>query len=213
MAWGPICKDRSNRFNYLFIMVQSNQPDIRGIQPCTEKAAGANGEGDDILEDGQATYESMVFGLVYTVNKDKEDTPREFVVGRLALEFLQLWLLIANPDFGWQFDRSNKVFQLVSIINLKDFMGARGYPFYLAFMYMTFILLLGVLAVSGWVGWCVQNNRLDQVWPQRILHWFSSACCQLLDLFVLNMFLIALDCNYFDQTPLNGNREFPYQIS
>jgi hypothetical protein len=49
------------------------------------------GGDDDPLEDGQATSETLVLGLAYTVAKDKEDTPRWFVVIRLAAEFLQLW--------------------------------------------------------------------------------------------------------------------------
>lgn len=40
--------------------------------------------------------------------QDKENTERKFVVGRLALEFLQLWLLTMNPDFGWDIDTNNR---------------------------------------------------------------------------------------------------------
>jgi hypothetical protein len=46
---------------------------------------------EDPFEDGQGTFESLVLGLAYTVAKDKEETPRWFVVIRLAAEFLQLW--------------------------------------------------------------------------------------------------------------------------
>jgi hypothetical protein len=35
--------------------------------------------------------------------------------------------------------------------------------------------------------------------PVRVLRFFSAIFCQVLDIAVLNLFLIALDCNYFDQ--------------
>jgi hypothetical protein len=46
--------------------------------------------------------------LLLIILQDKEETPRKFVIARLALEFLQLWLLIVNPDFGWNIDTNNK---------------------------------------------------------------------------------------------------------
>ncbi|GFH17173.1 PAS domain-containing protein [Haematococcus lacustris] len=69
---------------------------------------GRPSDGEDPLDTQRATMETMVFGLVYTVNKDKEDTPREFVVGRLALEFLQLWLLIKPPCADISVEDHNK---------------------------------------------------------------------------------------------------------
>jgi hypothetical protein len=38
------------------------------------------------------------------------------------------------------------------------------YSFYLAIMYIMFIGLLAVVALSAYVGWSVQNNRLDSAW-------------------------------------------------
>jgi hypothetical protein len=41
---------------------------------------------------------------------------------------------------------------------------ACSYSFYLAVMYIMFILLLAVVALSAYVGWNVQNNRLEHSW-------------------------------------------------
>ena len=71
------------------------------------------------------------------------------------------------------------------------------------------MLLLAVVALSGWIGWSVMNNRLDHQWPVRLLRWFHGGCSQILDISVLNLFLISLDCSYFDIEPLNVNRVFP----
>jgi hypothetical protein len=38
--------------------------------------------------------------------------------------------------------------------------------------------------------------------PLRVLRFFSATFCQVLDIAMLNLFLIALDCNYFDQVGL-----------
>jgi hypothetical protein len=55
------------------------------------RAVGPAKADDDLFEDGQATWETFVLGLAYTVAKNKEETPRWFAVLRLAAEFLQLW--------------------------------------------------------------------------------------------------------------------------
>jgi hypothetical protein len=41
---------------------------------------------------------------------------------------------------------------------------ACSYSFYLAVMYIMFIALLSVIALSAYVGWSMQNNRLDSKW-------------------------------------------------
>jgi hypothetical protein len=35
--------------------------------------------------------------------------------------------------------------------------------------------------------------------PVKLLRFFAATFCQVLDIAVLNLFLIALDCNYFDK--------------
>lgn len=39
-------------------------------------------------------------------------------------------------------------------------------------------LQVAVLILSAWVGWSVQNNRLDHAWPVRLLRWYSGAFLQ-----------------------------------
>lgn len=53
---------------------------------------------------------------------------------------------------------------ITEIINLSTFIGARGYPFFLACLYIGLVLLLSDVGLSVLVGWSVQNNRLDFSW-------------------------------------------------
>lgn len=57
-----------------------------------------------------------------------------------------------------------RAWQIAEIVNLSTFVGARGYPFYIACLYIALILLIADILLSIWVGWSVQNNRLSHAW-------------------------------------------------
>ncbi|GFH07292.1 uncharacterized protein HaLaN_02074, partial [Haematococcus lacustris] len=137
----------------------------------------------------QAPFINGVFGVLYTVSKEKSP-PRPFVAFRLFLDWLQLFLLIVNPQYGWSINPGNKVWQAFSFISLNYFMSARGYTFFLACMYSMAFCLWANLALCIWVSRSFQQNKFDHV--------------------CLSLFLIALDCQYF-ATPvqlLGMNQEF-----
>ncbi|KXZ43615.1 hypothetical protein GPECTOR_85g345 [Gonium pectorale] len=126
-------------------------------------------------------------------------------------DFLQLWLLVVNPSYGWAISAKNKVWQVVSFIQLNAFLSARGYSFFLALLYV-FIGLLGVnLALSIWVANAFSNNRFEHVWPIQFLRWFGLIFYQVLDIATLTLLLVTLDCNYFNVPVATQfhNQEFP----
>ncbi|KAL6757720.1 hypothetical protein V8C86DRAFT_1620236 [Haematococcus lacustris] len=157
----------------------------------------------------QAPFINGVFGVLYTVSKEKSP-PRPFVAFRLFLDWLQLFLLIVNPQYGWNINPGNKVWQAFSFISLNYFMSARGYTFFLACMYSMAFCLWANLALCIWVSRSFQQNKFDHVWPIAWLRVFSLVFFQVLDIASLSLFLIALDCQYF-ATPvelLGMNQEF-----
>ncbi|KAJ9529821.1 hypothetical protein QJQ45_022220 [Haematococcus lacustris] len=180
----------------------------------------------------QAPFINGVFGVLYTVSKEKSP-PRPFVAFRLFLDWLQLFLLIVSgkaqrhhcsPDHlaqhgparhscqenGMAQPSAALVWQAFSFISLNYFMSARGYTFFLACMYSMAFCLWANLALCIWVSRSFQQNKFDHVWPIAWLRVFSLVFFQVLDIASLSLFLIALDCQYF-ATPvelLGMNQEF-----
>ena len=62
--------------------------------------AGRPGEDDEGLDEGHP-WTTGLFGVLYTVTKEKDGHNWLFVVFRLVLDVLQLWLLMVKPSFGW----------------------------------------------------------------------------------------------------------------
>ena len=65
---------------------------------------GADGGGDSehTLDDTGQTVESAIFSVVHTLGKEKYDTmSSKYSLFKIAVEFLQLFLLIVQPSMGW----------------------------------------------------------------------------------------------------------------
>lgn len=70
-------------------------------------AAGGDGVGGagDITETSEAVHKA-VFGPLLTLNKERWEDSKRFLVGRVLLEHLQLLLILLQPQFLWTFDTS-----------------------------------------------------------------------------------------------------------
>ncbi|PNH03659.1 Tiny macrocysts protein B [Tetrabaena socialis] len=165
---------------------------------------------DDRFEDPH-TLQQGLFGVLYTVSKEKKLSSVSFAFFRMFLDFLQLWLLVVNPSYGWVIGAKTKVWQVVSFIQLNDFLGARGYTTFLVLLYVFVGLLAVNLVISVWVAHSFSNNRFEFVWPIQFLRWFGLIFYQVLDIATLTLLLVTLDCNYFN-VPASirfHNQEFP----
>ncbi|GLC70645.1 hypothetical protein PLESTF_001017600 [Pleodorina starrii] len=178
-----------------------------GVEGLRPPAAGE----DDHPLDEPHTIQLGIFGVLYTVSKEKDLTSIKFAFFRLFLDFLQLWLLVVNPSYGWAINAHNRAWEVVSFIQLNAFLSNRGYNLFLGMFYV-FVGLLGLnLALSVWVAHSFSNNRFEYVWPIRFLRWFGLIFYQVLDIATLTLLLVALDCNYFgvpDAVRFH-NQEFP----
>ncbi|KAG2445087.1 hypothetical protein HYH02_008954 [Chlamydomonas schloesseri] len=124
-------------------------------------------------------------------------TSIKFTIFRLFIDFIQLWLLVVNPAYGFDIDPNNPGWKVVSLINLNWFLADRGYMFFLVLFYIFVGLLLVNVGLSVWVAHQFSNNRFDQVWPIVFLRWFGLIFYQVLDVATLTLLLAALDCQYF----------------
>ncbi|KAL6764360.1 hypothetical protein V8C86DRAFT_1584223 [Haematococcus lacustris] len=168
------------------------------------------GQEEDMLDDTKQFTQGM-FGVGYTVAKEKAPTWR-FAAFRLFLDFLQLFLLTVNPQYGFTgfIDNSNIGWQVVSFIGLNQFLANRGYLFFIVALYIMAGALLFNVVLCVWVGYSFQANSFNHVWPIVWLRWFSKVFYQVLDIATLSLFLVALDCQLYGKQGVEGtNQQFP----
>ena len=58
------------------------------------------GDSDDPLDDSRALVNGL-FGVLYTVAKEKDNISFPFALFRLFMDWLQLFLLLVNPFYGF----------------------------------------------------------------------------------------------------------------
>ncbi len=52
-------------------------------------------------------------------------TSIKFTIFRLFIDFIQLWLLVVNPAYGFDIDPNNPGWKAVTLINLNWFLADR----------------------------------------------------------------------------------------
>ncbi len=107
--------------------------------------------------------------MLYTVSKEKRVSPF-FVAVRLLLDVLQLWLLIVQPQNGYDISSHTLLWRIVSFLGLNQFYSTRGYTFFLGSLYIMIVLLVFVLGLCVWVGQAFKENRFSYVWPIQVRH-------------------------------------------
>ncbi|KAJ9519321.1 hypothetical protein QJQ45_023109, partial [Haematococcus lacustris] len=178
----------------------------------TAAPEGDRNKSDQEEVEEQRAFTSGLFGVLYTVSKEKRVSWR-MVLFRLVLDALQLFLLVVNPSYGWDIDAHNSGWRVVSFIGLNWIMTDMGYTFFLVCFYLMAGGLLVVVVLCFWVGWSFRNSRFDYVWPITLLRWYGNIFFQVLDIASMSLFLIALDCQYFPNPNQFYNQEFPAQAA
>ncbi len=121
-------------------------------------------------------WRSQAFGVLYTVSKEKRVSPL-FVAVRLLLDVLQLWLLIVQPQNGYDIRSDWLLWRIVSFLGLNQFYEARSYTFFLGSLYIMIVLLVFVLGLCVWVGQAFKENRFSYVWPIQVRHEPGARTC------------------------------------
>lgn len=61
-----------------------------------------------------------IFGVLYTLAKEKYDKSRKWAVARVVLEFIQCLLLVVKPSAGWAIDKDVWIWQVVSSLYFRN---------------------------------------------------------------------------------------------
>ena len=57
-----------------------------------------------------------------------------------------------------------RLWQVISFVQLNQFMSARGYTFFVTCLYIMIGGLVADIALCLYVGYAFKNNRFDHVW-------------------------------------------------
>ncbi|GAX73193.1 hypothetical protein CEUSTIGMA_g646.t1 [Chlamydomonas eustigma] len=175
----------------------------RGSASSITGGGGTGGDkhnDDDNLEQSQS-FMTSIFGVLFTLSKEKVDTSARFIVGKYILEFMQLLFLVASPSYGWHIDQSNFIWKVVTYVNFMNPIVNMGYGFYVGILYTVSVLLLISLILCVWVGYCFHLQRFPFVWPIQVLRLFVSVFFMVFYIASLGVFLVAVDCNWLGGAP------------
>lgn len=160
-------------------------------------AGGKEKSKHEDLNDQSATWMHGLFGVLFTLSKEKADASPRITVIKIVLEYMQLFFLIANPRFGWNIDESNPIWMIVSYVNFKNPLISQGYTFYLGILYTVSSVFVLSLILCVWVFFCFQRQRFPVVWPIWVLRLFVSVFFQVFYISSLGVFLVAVNCDWF----------------
>ncbi|GAB4816719.1 hypothetical protein N2152v2_003765 [Parachlorella kessleri] len=146
-------------------------------------AGGENGEGTQGQEGGdtsaelltqQGSLQEAVFGVLYTLSKERLTEGCRFVVFAMVLDYLQV-LEVAQLD----------------------------YNLYLAIFFVLTGFLLASAALCVFVGINFKRNQFPYVWPIKVLKLTVSFFFELFYISTLGIFIVALDCTYYNAVKVN----------
>ncbi|KAG2450719.1 hypothetical protein HYH02_004557 [Chlamydomonas schloesseri] len=189
---------RSSSFSSVGSGANSVASDARSM------AGGGGGGGDvganDLLEQNQ-TVQAAVFGVLYTLAKEKLDTSKRFAFAKLILDFLQCFILIVNPSYGWAIDTNAWYWKAIKWVHFSNPIIAKGYNFFVAILYVLAAALAISIMLCVWVGWCFKNDRFPYVWPIKMLRIVVATFFVVFYIGSLAIFMVALSCRWFDPDP------------
>lgn len=186
---------------------QSGTSSAAGALDNTAIGGGGGHDDDDAIDDDKSMLKG-VFGVLFTLSKEKVDSSLRFVIIKIVLDFIQIGFLIASPSYGWTINQDLWIWKIFSYLNFFNPIIDQGYNFYLGILYTVSVLLLISAGLCIWVGVCFHRQRFPFVWPIQVLRIFVSVFFMVFYISSLGVFLIAIDCNWFSGAPFM-NAAFP----
>jgi len=167
--------------------------------------------GQDLLEQSQSLQVSF-FRVVQALTSRRMDDAAEWAALKLAIDWLQLFLLIVVPSYGWIVDERSGWWQTIAWTNLPAPIVAGGYDFYVQMLYLCVALLALQALLCGYTLYSVRNARA-YVWPVAVLRLLLFVCAEVSYVGVMGIFFVAMDCQWASgsATLVNHNRSFPEQ--
>ncbi|GFR50532.1 hypothetical protein Agub_g12802 [Astrephomene gubernaculifera] len=170
----------------------------------------AEASGADILDNSSA-LQAGIFGVLFTVTKEKYNTGWRFLLLKLVLDYLQLFTLIFTNHEPWVFDESSVLWRVASAVNVDQLIAPLGYNFFIGLLYLMMGGLVAVMGLSLWVAWCFKNRSFPSVWPIKVLRVYANLFFQVLDVLTLSLFQVPFNCRFvgYDRSLFNSLASYP----
>ncbi|GIL45019.1 hypothetical protein Vafri_2438, partial [Volvox africanus] len=165
----------------------------------------AEASGADILDNSSA-LQAGIFGVLFTVTKEKYNTGWRFLLLKLVLDYLQLFTLTFSDSEPWVFDDKNVLWKVAQTVNIDQVIAPLGYNFFIGLLYIMIGLLVLMMGLSLWVAWCFKNRSFPSVWPIKVLRVYANLFFQILDVLTLSLFQVPFNCRHIGYNP----SEFDY---
>jgi len=152
-----------------------------------------DGEMGGVLRQKSAGIEDVVFGIMYTVTKEKY-SDKTFDYLAIFIDFMQLFAIIIGENFNWDFNSDHWFWRWVFRFNIQVPVIEQGYGFFLACFYVLVFMLIGSVGLCVFVGLCFKNNTFPYVWPIKLLRFFVSLFFGVFYISSLSIFMVSVDC-------------------
>ncbi|GIL43455.1 hypothetical protein Vafri_932 [Volvox africanus] len=154
-----------------------------------------DGARSELMELGEGVVVG-IFGVLFTIVKERYNTGVRFLLAKLAFDFFQLLTVVFTPGDGWAINQDLWLWKAIQVLQVEDVMRPRGYIIFLITLY-TMIALLGVAVVLAvWVAWCFQHRNFPFVWPIKILRVYANIFFHILDVATLTLLQLPFDCRW-----------------
>jgi hypothetical protein len=140
--------------------------------------------------------QTALFGVLYTMAKEKFDSSSRLAVLKIILDFIQFFLLVVRPSYGWDIDQSSWLWKAISWVTFVDPLLQKGYDFYIGVQLTIAALLLLSILLCIWVGYCFKNDHFPYLWPIQILRVVVATFVVVFYIASLSIFMVALNCNW-----------------
>ncbi|KAG2449443.1 hypothetical protein HYH02_005590 [Chlamydomonas schloesseri] len=169
--------------------------------PLKDALDGDDREDDDVATTSQAV-ELAVFGVLYTLSKEKVDGSRIVATLKMVLDFLQQLVVLLSPGYGWYpwveewTSKMTWLWEGLSYLDFQSKLSTMNYGVYMAFMYAIGALLAISLCLCAYVGYCFKRHKFTQVWPVWALRVVVSVFFQTFYVSAMGIFLNVINCHW-----------------
>ncbi|KAG2497028.1 hypothetical protein HYH03_005031 [Edaphochlamys debaryana] len=142
-----------------------------------------------------------LFGVLYTLSKEKVDGSKLVGVVKLVLDFLQQLVVLLAADYGWYpwvtewTDRLTWLWEGIGYLNFQQKLSDVSYQLYAGVLYGIGALLLLSLALCAYVGYCFRQHKFKYVWPVWTLRVVVSVFLQTFYVSAMGVFFVSINCH------------------
>ncbi|CAG9460435.1 unnamed protein product [Pedinophyceae sp. YPF-701] len=163
---------------------------------CDEPETFNDGGGKALGRSERATVQDAVYGVLFTLSKEKYNTSWKFALADVFLNWAQLMLLLLPQGiFPWDLGGFGKV---AFNLGVPELLRSAGYAGFNVVFYSMFAVLAISLALCAYVAQNFRTNKFPYVWPIKVLRFAVSIFFRTFYITVLNVFAIGPDCRTVD---------------